>query len=116
MVDLSFPVFISRLKERIDLLFHLYCGGPLPREDEEVNPLAKEVETEKSSLRWQDLERYSSRQKAKMKLGGLIGMIPFKGELAPFMPYLILGQHVHAGQGTTFGLGKYEILEWERGR
>ncbi len=113
MVDFSFPTFISRLKERIELLSHLYCGAPFPQEDEETDPLATKVVVEKSSLRWQELERYSSRQKTKMKLGGLIGMVTFKGDLTPFMPYLVLGQHIHVGQGTTFGLGKYEILEWE---
>ena len=112
VVDLSFPVFASRLKERIDLLSHLYCGGPVPREDKEINSLAREITVEKHSLRWQEMERYSTRQKAKMKLGGLIGMITFRGNLNPFIPYLILGQYIHVGQGTTFGLGKYEILKW----
>ena len=46
-----------------------------------------------------------------MKLGGLRGEITFEGDLSPFMPLLRLGEKVHVGQGTGFGLGGYEIIE-----
>jgi len=49
-----------------------------------------------------------------MKLGGVIGRIAFKGEIGEFMPFIKLGEFLHVGKGTTFGLGKYEIAEYKR--
>ena len=45
-----------------------------------------------------------------MKMGGLIGKISFKGNLEEFMPLIQLGEFIHAGKGTSFGLGRYELL------
>jgi len=46
-----------------------------------------------------------------MKMGGFIGSITFEGDLEPFLPFLLLGEYVHVGKGTSFGLGKYEIKQ-----
>jgi len=72
---------------------------------------AESVEVKKSTLRWRDWQRYSTRQETRMKLGGLVGQITYGGELAPFMPFLRAGELTHAGKGTSFGLGKYVFQE-----
>jgi CRISPR/Cas system endoribonuclease Cas6 (RAMP superfamily) len=43
-------------------------------------------------------------------MGGFVGKISFSGLLIPFWSYLLLGEYVHVGKGSSFGLGKYEIL------
>jgi CRISPR/Cas system endoribonuclease Cas6 (RAMP superfamily) len=48
-----------------------------------------------------------------MKMGGFIGSITFRGNLEQFLPYLVLGEYIHVGKGTSFGLGKYRILNIE---
>lgn len=45
-----------------------------------------------------------------MKMGGFIGSITFEGDFKEFIPFLLLGEYVHVGKGTSFGLGKYEII------
>jgi hypothetical protein len=71
---------------------------------------AAKVQTLSISLKWDDWERYSNRQRTKMNLGGFIGEIEFTGEeMAAFLPLLVAGELLHIGAGTTFGLGKYEI-------
>ncbi len=70
---------------------------------------AEAVKTVRKDLVWVDWERYSSRQDARMKLGGFTGMIEFEGDLTEFMPYLRVGEIVHIGKATSFGLGKFRI-------
>ena len=44
-----------------------------------------------------------------MSLGGVTGTVTYEGDLSDFIQLLRLGEYVHVGKGTSFGLGKYEI-------
>jgi hypothetical protein len=70
---------------------------------------ANDVHIVNMDLRWHDWERWSQRQQATMKLGGLVGHLHLEGDLAPFAPLLRAAEVVHVGKGATFGLGKVEI-------
>lgn len=72
---------------------------------------AEGIVTKKTNLRWYDWERYSTRKEEKMKLGGFLGRADFSGDLGAFWPYVLLGEYIHVGKGSSFGLGKYEILQ-----
>lgn len=50
-----------------------------------------------------------------MKFGGLVGEITYQGDFKRYLPLLRLGEHIHVGKATTFGLGKYRIInkKWE---
>ena len=77
----------------------------------EILASAADVKVEESKLRWHDWERYSARQDARMALGGFVGRVTFTGLLAPWLPVLRLGEILHVGKGTAFGLGRYRIEE-----
>ncbi len=70
---------------------------------------ARQIEIEDSDLQWSDWSRYSSRQDAKMMLGGLLGRISYHGDLSAFLPLLRYGEIFHIGKQTTFGLGQYRL-------
>lgn len=70
---------------------------------------AKEIESGTLNLRWQERERYSRRQDQRMLLGGITGIMECEGDLKPFLPWLLLGQDLHIGKNTSFGLGKYQL-------
>ena len=72
--------------------------------------LAKGVQARESALTWFDWERASPSKGEWMKLGGYVGSLGFAGEMAPFVPYLRLGEWVHVGGKTSFGLGKYRSV------
>lgn len=71
---------------------------------------AARVTMPKAELRWTEVKRYSSRQQTEMQLDGITGDIQFSGTgLAPLYPLLELGQWLHLGKNTLFGLGQYRI-------
>ncbi|GFO73301.1 hypothetical protein BJAS_P4036 [Bathymodiolus japonicus methanotrophic gill symbiont] len=63
----------------------------------------------KTQFHWYEWQRYSSRQKQKMVFGGVLGELELEGDLADFLPILALGQWLHVGNKTTFGMGRYLI-------
>lgn len=105
-----------RLPERIIVLNHFFCNGALLEHYTPDTAATPHFTVEKKSLRWVDLERYSNKQQGKMKMGGVIGSITFRGPLAPYLPVLRVGEHIHAGKGTSFGFGKYRIDNREYGK
>lgn len=107
--DLDFRLLMSHVLRRLSTLSYFHCGQELALDFRGILGRAAAVKTLDRRLDWHDWERYSSRQKEAMKLGGFLGHITFDGDFAEFWPYLLLGEHVHIGKATTFGLGKYEI-------
>ncbi len=71
---------------------------------------AQAVKVKESNLIWVDWERYSNRQEEKMKMGGFTGSAAFGGDFEEFSQLILIGEQIHVGKGTSFGLGKYEIL------
>ena len=72
---------------------------------------ADTIHTIENCLYWKDWTRYSSRQKSSMQLGGLQGTIRYHGELAAFLPFLVMAERLNIGKQTSFGLGEIHF-EW----
>lgn len=107
--ELPFALLVRTLFRRVSALSYFHCGR-------RIAPLSKSLLTEadavscvSSNLRWEDWERFSARQQSRMKLGGFIGSVVYSGNIAPFWPLVRLGQFIHVGKATAFGLGKYSI-------
>lgn len=107
--NIPFNLLIRRLSERAFLLAHLHCDAELGN-FEGFAKGSENVETVKNKLRWVDWERYSTRQQTKMTFGGWVGEVTYKGDFQKYLPLLKLGEHIHVGKATTFGLGKYRIV------
>lgn len=115
-IDLEFHILIRNLLRRLSLLYYFHCGGNQADWDfKGLIEMAREVTVKERNLRWYDWERYSGRQKTRMKMGGFMGEIAFEGEIGPFMPLIMAGEVLHVGKGTSFGLGKYRIVKDVRG-
>jgi CRISPR-associated endoribonuclease Cas6 len=108
--DLEFHILVRNLLRRISLLSYFHCGEELKLDFKGLIDKAKEIKVKKSNLKWYDWERLSNRQNTKIKMGGLVGKITFEGELSEFMPLVQLGEYVHLGKSTSFGMGKYQII------
>lgn len=109
--EVDFQTIVRYLLRRISLISYFHCGiDPTNWQFKRIIEIAKEVKTIESNLKWYDWERYSSRQKGRMKLGGFIGEVTFEGEIVKFLSLIKAGEILHLGKGTSFGLGKYLIL------
>ena len=106
---LPFHLLVRALLRRISTLFGHFGSGEPPLDYKGLVAAAHHVETVASTLRWHDWERYSNRQEQAMLMGGLLGSVTYRGELAPFMPLLETCQLLHLGKQTSFGLGQYHL-------
>jgi CRISPR-associated endoribonuclease Cas6 len=102
--DMTGRDFIMSLVRRYYLLDEFHTAHYQAPDFSELAELARAVTCE-TRFRWCDWARYSNRQQQKMILGGVLGEIKLTGQLQPFMPIIQLGQWLHAGNKTTFGLG-----------
>lgn len=110
--DFHFHVLMRNLLRRVNFLNYFHCGGDLMDNPGGLLAAAREVETVEIRLRHVAWERYSARQDQRVPMSGLVGQVTYRGDLAPFWPWLVAGELVHVGSGATFGLGRYRI---ERG-
>lgn len=80
-----------------------------PVDFDRLRPAINGAEITDAALRWFDWVRYSSRQKTRIALGGVVGTFTLRGDLTPLTPYLIAGRDFHVGKSAVLGMGKYEI-------
>lgn len=108
--NIPYDLLIRTLLRRISLLGRIHCESDwdLPYKDI-LDHAINHVKLVNSNTSWYDWERYSNRQRTRMKMGGIVGTLSYAGDLAPFMPLIVLGQFTHIGKNTTFGLGKYVV-------
>lgn len=105
----EFHVLIRSLLRRVSALYYFHASNRLELDFKGIVERAEAVRTVRRDLSWIDWARYSARQDARMKLGGFVGTIEFEGDLTEFMPLLRIGEIVHIGKATSFGLGKYVV-------
>ncbi len=60
---------------------------------------------------FEDWKRYSLKEQKSLPFGGLKGQFSFCGEVIEALPLLIIGEQLHIGGKTTFGLGKYQLIQ-----
>lgn len=105
----DFHVFFRQAMRRLSSLSYFHHGESLQADYAGLSERARSVSLIKNATSWHDWERYSRRQGQRMNMGGLVGTVVYGGKLDEFLPWLILGEQVHVGKNTVFGLGKYRM-------
>ena len=107
---LRFRDLFANLLRRLSMLSYFHGEGALAVDFAALVRASESLALDTTELRWHDWTRYSSRQKSTMQMGGLLGTARLDGTaLAPFWPWLWLGQWYHAGKATSMGLGRYRM-------
>lgn len=106
--DLRFEHFIGDLLHRIRFLSYFHCGEDFNVDTSVLRKAANSVMHE-SHLRWFGSDRRSHRAESSIPVGGFIGRIRYSGNLAPFLPFIYLGEYLHIGPYTALGYGQYRL-------
>jgi len=114
--DIYFAIFFrSLLRSKRDLAA-IHCGIENIDWNDIMQPLNEKINTietvkpDKTKLD-ESYSRFSYRQKQSMTFRGIVGDVTFIGDLTPFWPFIVLGEKLHIGKNTSFGLGRYRIIE-----
>lgn len=107
--QIDFPTLAAALLRRISLLALFHCGTRLTAQDADRLIAGARLEETGRDLRWYDWERFSTRQQARMSMGGLVGSLSLQGDPGELLPYLRFGELVNVGKNCTFGLGSYRM-------
>jgi hypothetical protein len=105
----EFAALARALLRRASSLSYFHCGERLRLDYAGLAERAARVRLEDARFEWRRLERYSSRQDARVSLGGLVGSARYAGDIGEFLPLLRLGEIIHVGKSTAFGLGQYRL-------
>lgn len=65
------------------------------------------VKTDTANFEWVRKDRYSSKQRNRISMGGFMGSISFSGDISPFCELLDFASQCGIGKNTTFGCGRF---------
>lgn len=101
--------FIITLLRRIGNISYFHGGTELDIDYKSIKELSKTYKVTRDNTRAVSRSRFSTRQKKRINMIGLIGDFTLEGKLGPVYSYLKLGEIIHVGRGTSFGQGRYEM-------
>ena len=107
--NLTSEHFIRNLLRRIRFLSYFHCGEDLDVDAPALIEAARSV-THEFRFHWIRKDRYSHRTETSIPMDGFIGKVRFKGNLEPFLPFILLGEYLHIGHHTAFGYGQYRLI------
>jgi group II intron reverse transcriptase/maturase/CRISPR-associated endonuclease Cas1 len=101
------PFFLMRLWQRLFFL----ANGRWPRaEMESMMPrLPGGIGAAAPRLLWMDVPKKGATDDKAETSGGVLGAVTLLGVPHEWLPIVALGQHVHLGKSTRYGLGRYVI-------
>jgi hypothetical protein len=105
----EFQHLIKRLRDRVSATQYFYCGKAWEIDHRALGAAAESVAIAHGDGRWVELPRRSSRTGAAHPIVGFVGEVRYRGELAPFVPLLRVGERNNVGKAATFGCGRIEL-------
>ncbi|TCP55770.1 uncharacterized protein DUF2276 [Tumebacillus sp. BK434] len=108
--DPQFHIIFRNVLRRITGLLHYHHGLDTSSENfQELLQKAEQIKLVRQETKWVDYDRFSARQDAKMKLGGIMGWAQYEGDWKEFLPWLQVAELTHIGKNTVFDLGRIRI-------
>jgi hypothetical protein len=106
---IDFPLLMRAAVTRLNTMSYFFGTGEREAGVAALLEDAQRISVSSCNTRFVDFNWHSVNQPRDIKLGGLIGKITYKGNIAPFYPYLKAGEILSIGKNTTFGLGRIRL-------
>jgi len=107
--DIDFYVIVRSIISRFSSLAFFHADEDYNLDYKSLLEEARKVQLIENNTYWYDCTRYSTRQKTRMKFGGLMGSVVFLINDIMWFNILKLGEIFAIGKNTSFGLGKMEV-------
>lgn len=104
---------VDSLLRRLESLLYFHHENCLLNREwkEELIQSALQCNIQNANFRYIAYERFSTRQKQKMFIDGVVGhLIVSEVNDTNLLRLLYLGQYIHIGKQTVFGLGQYKLF------
>lgn len=107
--DFDIKIFCHNLARRYLSLLEIY--GSEVEDNKKISEIYEDIQKIEGCVNLERVSwaRWSNRQKQKMQMDGLIGCIELRHVSEDLYRCLYLGQWLHVGKGSVFGLGHYVI-------
>lgn len=102
IAEFCFSPFICSLLRRISSLAYYYAGSVMDLDYKRLSVLSKDMVVVESEL-------FNSQTRGWIK-EGLVGTCVVTGDLSDFHLLLLLGEYLHCGKGSAYGMGCYEMV------
>lgn len=107
---LIFRTLVKNILTRISNIAYSFCDFDEFYQFPEPINTANSVRIINENLTWEDWRNPKMRNKnPNSKLGGYYGTLEYKGDMTEHWPILRLGELVHIGKNTSFGLGRIKV-------
>lgn len=106
----SLEILIRALLRRLMALSYVHCQTELDIDSKVLIAASKEAVEKSNHIHTSFMGHYSKRQRQSVYLGGFYGTITFDNVAASLVPLLRLGELVHVGKSTVYGLGKMKVI------
>ncbi|RRD89600.1 CRISPR system precrRNA processing endoribonuclease RAMP protein Cas6 [Conchiformibius steedae] len=106
--ELNTDALLRQVFRRVSTVSRLYWQQPLTIDFQELMQQAQSIRST-PELHWYACERYSNRQHKRIPLGGVLGQWRLENLPPWWAELLYIGQWLHIGKETVFGLGAYRL-------
>jgi len=101
---------IRALARRVNAFARLFGAAVAPADEGMAEDMARSIDAERARLRRMNIRRWSSRQRRRLELPGVLGVLEWRGAaLRSLWPLLRWGELAQVGKGTSLGFGRYSL-------
>lgn len=108
-----FRAWMQRLLGRIHAISKEYTDTPIIIPFHDYKPLLETIQLVQDDTTWRESWSHNRRDGTDKPTSGFMGQARYTGNIAPLLPYILMGQGLQVGKNIVKGGGWYEVVyQW----